>query len=333
MPFAIGIRVLLLTSTLLVTDCTLNDTAPGGTYIRLEGSSQLTTYQRVTILFGDTLGNVRDTLYDDSLPSLAKLNRLPVVDYKGGAALISIHGYRNNALVYSESRVYDGRTQKVLSLNISKPDSLIPVNQPLPPVGVVSTSRNPSLSVFPRDTIVSIKDSVILTTEALDPDGDLFAYSWSCTGPVAATEAPATGTFAADSSTLQGSRQKIAYGKRFAQPGNYTCALRIYDKGGRRCDSSTSIRVELDPPRADAGRDTTVVAGTKIYLHGMGYDGYGPIYAQAWKIGDLNFYPVYFWESSTLAPNTPGDLLCILRVMDKDSLFALDTMVVTVILK
>ncbi len=305
----------------LTTSCTLTDNTAGGTYFHLEGSPQLTTYERVTIIFGDTLGHVQDTLYDDSLPSLARLNRLPVTGYQGGTVLIGIHGYRKGVLVYSESRLYDGRTQKVMALNINKPDTITLVNEPLP--NVVPVFQKPVLSVFPHDTTVSIKDSVLLASEATDADGDLFAYAWTCSG----------GTGPVDSANMQGAHQKIYYGKRFAQPGNYTCTLRIYDKGGRKCDSSVSIRVELDAPKANAGTDTTVVAGTRINLHGMGTDGYGPIYAVAWKIGDLGFTPVTKWDLSIIAPNIPGDLQCVLKVMDTDSLITLDTVVVTVVLK
>ncbi len=287
----------------------------------MEGSPQLTTYERVTIVFGDTLGQIQDTLYDDSLPSLARLNRLPVTGYEGGTVLIGIHGFRRGILVYSESRLYDGRTQKVIALDINKPDSVVLVI-PTPP-NVVPAFQKPVLSAFPHDTTVSIKDSVLLASEAMDADGDLFAYAWVCSG----------GTGIVDSASIQGTHQKIPFGKRFAQPGNYTCTLRIYDKGGRKCESLTSIRVELDAPKADAGKDTTVVVGTRINLHGMGSDGYGPIYAVAWKIGDLGFTPVTKWELSTMAPNMPGDLQCVLKVMDTDSLITLDTVVVTVVLK
>lgn len=323
MGFFLPLRLLgvLIAGIALTTSCTLNDTSAGGTYFHLEGSPQLTTYERVTIVFGDTLGHVQDTLYDDSLPSLSRLNRLPVTGYQGGTVLIAIHGYRKGVLAYSESRLYDGRTQKVIALNINKPDSIVQINEPIP--SVVSTFQKPTLSAFPHDTTVSIRDSVLLSSEAMDADGDLFAYAWVCSG----------GTGSVDSATIQGSRQKILYGKRFAQPGNYTCTLRIYDRGGRRCESAISIHVELDTPKADAGKDTTVLAGTRVNLHGMGSDGYGPIYAVAWKIGEGDFVPVTKWELSTIAPNLPGDLKCVLRVMDTDSLITLDTVVVTVILK
>ena len=60
-------------------------------------------------------------------------------------------------------------------------------------------------------------------------------------------------------------------------------------------------------------------------------DGYGPVVSREWKIGSNEFKPMTHGEWSTLAPSTPGELVCILRLTDSDGLTGYDTMVVKVV--
>jgi hypothetical protein len=311
--------------------CTLSDSSQPSAYFRLEATPQLITYGRVVILLSDTLGNRTDTLYQDTLRSLSPLKRLPADGYTGGPVLIKIHGYRNGVLVYAESRIYDGEKQRVLSLNIAKDLPVIPLGTPpgsnpstqvpptVPPV-VVALAKSPSVVAFPSDTLVSVKDSVALHAEAFDSDGDLASYAWHCDGDGKAE----------DTAALSGSRQKIWSGTKFTKPGLYTCTLRLWDKTGRHSETSTEVQVVYDMPIADAGQDTIVIVNTKIFLHAKGTDIFGPIVSRAWKIGKLDFVEIMQQETSILAPDLPGDLPCILRVMDSDSLMAYDTLMVTV---
>jgi hypothetical protein len=73
------------------------------------------------------------------------------------------------------------------------------------------------------------------------------------------------------------------------------------------------------------------VVGTTIRLHANGEDGYGPVVSREWKIGSNEYKPMTQGEWSTLAPATPGELVCILRLTDLDGVTGYDTMVVTVI--
>jgi len=308
---------------LLLGACSLNDSSAGGTFLRLEASPQLLTYGRVTVVLGDSMGNMPDTLYDDSLPSLAALGSLPAKGYQGGKAEITIKGYRQGILAYSETRVYDGRTQRVLTLTVSKDDGpiLIAVKPPDTTLAPGTVTHAPSFTGYPGDTSVSIRDSVSLASEAYDPDGDLARFAWHCDG----------GGIADDTGSLAGYRQKIPYGIRISNPGQYACVLTVWDKGGRQVRHTSAIKVDLDMPFADAGKDTEVVAGTCIFLHARGWDGYGPIVSRSWQIGDEPFKPVLQQETSILAPLLAGDLLCILRVTDSDSLSTLDTLRVRVL--
>lgn len=310
-------------SLLILGACTLNDTTAGGTFLSVEADAQLLSYGRVTVVLGDSIGNMKDTLYDDSLPSLSALKRLPADGYRGGKAEIGINGYHRGVLAYSETRVYDGRSQRVLSLNIAKDDGPAPVTVTGPDTAKVTvpSAHAPSFTAYPRDTSMSIRDSVSLASEAYDEDGDLARFAWDCNGD----------GIPEDSGPLAGYRQKIPYGRRIAAAGKYSCTLTIWDKGGRQARITDSIKVETDPPFADAGKDTTVVAGTRIMLHAMGWDGYGPIVSRSWKIGSEPFAPVLQQETSVLAPLVAGDLVCVLMVMDSDSLTAVDTLMVKVL--
>lgn len=344
---------LALLQAILLSACQINNTPTSATYLQVEGNTKLLTYSRVLVTMGDSLGNMRDTLYNDTLSNLNKLNRLPVENYNGEKSTLGITGYRQNILVYSELRYYDGKTQKVISLNILKNDNpelsavvipTSPVNNPTPaqkptvPPGssatpapidsntVIDTAKvkvfhTPTFKSFPHDTVVSIRDTVFLNTEVADPDGDLFRYTWDCNGD----------GLADDSGSLSSYSQKVSYGKRFKKPGNYFCRMDIWDKGGRTTFILDTIQVLLDPPTAYAGKDTTVTVGTKIYLSATGDDRFDPIISRGWKIGDRPFKMVQQSETVEIAPNMPQDLMCILTVMDLDSLTASDTLMVKVV--
>ena len=337
--------------------CQINNTPISATYLRVEGNAKLLTYSRVVITMGDSLGNMHDTLFNDSLSSLDKLNRLPVENYNGEKTTLGINGYYQKILAYSEKRFYDGKTQKVLSLDIIKNDNpaqsaavtpTTPVNPtqnrspspapspnstlpPASPANIDTATRIdtakvnvfhlPTFKSFPHDTVVSIRDTVYLNTEVADPDGDLFRYTWDCNGD----------GLADDSGSLTGYTQKVGYGKRFKKPGNYTCRMNIWDKGGRTAFIEDAIQVLLDPPTAYAGKDTTVTVGTKINLNATADDRFDPIISRGWKIGDQPFKIILQSETVEIAPSTPQDLMFILTVMDLDSLTASDTLMVKVV--
>lgn len=296
----------------------MNSAEDGESYFSLEAAPSLTGYRRVTVQLSDTLGNLKATLYDDSLPSVSRLGRLPAGPYRGGYARITILAYRGNALAYREIRVYDGTSQKVLSVEILTEGNIAIDTVP---VAVKLVRRGPTFALVPGDTVVSIRDSVPMPAEALDQDGDLAGYAWDCDGDGRPE----------DSAALDGFRAKIRFGKVFADSGARTCRLRVWDREGRAIQADVKIRVLQDVPAGDAGRDTTVLVETRINLHAMGEDGFGPIVTREWKIGSQEFKHMTQQETSIMAPATPGDLMCILRVTDSDGLIGLDTMVVNVV--
>ncbi len=337
---------LISMSILFLISCNLTNSPKNGVYLSLESSANLSAYHRVAILMSDTMGNVQDTLYFDSLSDPSLLKKLPADKYKGNVVKITIKGYLQNTLAYQEVRLYDGKSQQVLSLDIAKtlPKEILPPTNPntnappsstanlpvnIPVTSPITSPANPlvvppsapSIDSIPFDTVLSIRDSVTLESKAYDRDGDLAAYSWDCNGD----------GIPEDSGAIQGFRATIQFGKRFKDVGQYSCKLSLFDKGKRQTSGTVKIKIELDPPTAIAGLDTTVTVGTKILLHAKGYDGLGSIWVREWKIGSGEFKPVLQQETFILAPTLPTDLTCVLRVMDSDSLYAQDTLMVHVV--
>ncbi|MDB5103491.1 MAG: Peptidase, (Fungalysin) family [Fibrobacteres bacterium] len=290
-------------------------------YFRLEASADLMSYKRVTVILTDTLGGKKATLYDDTLPSLARLSRLPAGPYKGGTVRITILAYRGNRLAYREIRLYDGISQQVLSVDIFRDEGGIGEIPQDTSLTAKPARQAPTIAGLPSDTTVSIRDSVPLNADAVDADGDLAAYTWDCNGDGKAE----------DSAGLAGGRVRIRFGRAYGDSGTRVCILKVWDKDGRSAQGKVVIRVVQDAPVANAGADTQVVVGTAIRLHAKGEDAFGPILSREWKIGSEEFKAMTQQESTIQAPALPGDLVCILRVTDSDGLIALDTLIVRVV--
>jgi hypothetical protein len=306
--------MLALAASLCASAC-LNSTEPE-TYFRVEAGPTLLGYTRIAINLDDTTGRRVATLYDDTLPDLKRLERLPARSYAGETARILIEGYHGSRLAYRETRLYEGRTQRLLDLRIEQfDDSTTAVPDP---GTVAGPSHPPFLSAFPSDTAVSIRDSVPLTSDVYDADADLASYAWQC------------GDGPKDSAVILGSQARIRFGVRYADSGQRECTLRVWDLKKGLAEAKVKVRVELDPPWADAGKDTTVPVGGIILLHARGEDGFGPIVSRAWSVAGAPFASVPQIETTFPAPKAAGDLTCILRVIDSDSLVAYDTLLVHV---
>lgn len=308
-------RLLALAGALGVSAC-LDSNEPE-TYFRLEAGPALLGYSRIAINLDDTTGRRVATLYDDTLPDLKRLERLPARSYSGETARILIEGFQGRRLAYRETRLYEGRSQRLLDLRIELFDDSVSASSV--PGTITAQAHPPVLSAFPSDTTVSIGDSVPLPAEVYDADGDLASYAWQC-GP----DGPK------DSAVILGIQARIRFGLRYPDSGRHVCTLRVWDLRKGVTESKVNVKVELDPPWANAGPDTTVPSGGLILLHAAGQDGFGPIVSRAWSIGGGPFTPVPQIETALPAPKSLGDLPCILRVIDSDSLAAFDTLLVHV---
>jgi hypothetical protein len=310
------LSAMLLAGGLLAVACTLEE-PEDRVYFDLEADPAWVGYSRVTIQLQDSLGLPLATLFDDSLESTDRLHRLPAGPYAGGSARIVIHGFGPDGRpLFRETRVYEGETQSVAAIDVFLgpfgTDSAAPA--PVAP-------RPPVLAAVMADTTVSIRDSVSLWAQVTDADGDLAGWALDCDGD---------GKYE-DSAAISGGRAEFKRGRRFMDTGSHGCGLRVRDRGGREVRGRLAVRVELDPPTADAGQDTTVTVGTLILLHARGVDRFGPVVSREWKIGSKPFVRVPQTETVEEAPATPQVIICILRITDSDALSTQDTLVVNVI--
>lgn len=174
----------------------------------------------------------------------------------------------------------------------------------------------------PRDTVVSIKDSVPFLAQAASSDGRIRGISWDYDGDGAQDEA-----LTVDEASLS-----FRGGYRYNVAGVYKLALKVTDASGRSMRDSARITVKQDPPKAIAGADTLVFTGTKINLHAKAADSLGVIVKKEWSIAGSNFAVAAKQDTSFTAPAAPTALTCILRVTDDDGFSTTDTVIVTVAL-
>lgn len=174
----------------------------------------------------------------------------------------------------------------------------------------------------PRDTVISIKDSVPFWAQAASLDGQVRLISWDYDGD------------GAQDDTLSVNESSLTFrgGHRYDVAGVYKLALKVTDNSGRTIRDSAKVTVKQDPPKALAGADTLVFTGTKITLHAKGVDSLGSIVKKEWSIAGANFVTVSQQDTTFTAPNTVSTVNCILRVTDDDGFSSTDTVIVTVAL-
>jgi hypothetical protein len=176
-------------------------------------------------------------------------------------------------------------------------------------------------SALAAPATVSIKDSVSFSAIASGSGAALRSFAWDFDGDGKADQ----------SGDLAGDRAKVQGGFRYGAANTYKAVLLVTDAEGASVSSLITVKVVLDRPSADAGPDIAVAPGATVRLQGRGTDTLGRIVLREWKIGTGSFAPAP--DSGTVtftAPLTPGDVVCVFRVTDDDSLTAEDNLKVTV---
>ncbi len=105
--------------------------------------------------------------------------------------------------------------------------------------------------------------------------------------------------------------------------------LNVKDDSSATVSDTAVIHVLLDPPKANAGDDTTVITGASVLLHVDASDQMGQIVKREWKIGNSAFVTVSKIDT-TITANGVGQLTCTLRVTDDDGNQTTDDKVITV---
>ncbi len=307
---------------------------------RVDGDTNWKSYQRLVVVLATPQGKILDTLFNDSVSDLNALAYLPAKNYSGGRVLIGIYGYRQGLLVFSQGRDFDGESQIVTVIHDSLPAPfggaialagqvpVVPVEStiikdsasPKPPPIPAKDGTPPKILVITADTTVSIGDLVALTAQVQDGSSRLTFAGWDYGND---------GRFD-DSAPMPSTTLRFTGKAYFKNPGTYVCRFLMRSAVGQ-AEAKIRVTVLLDPPIADAGRDTSVTAGSILVLRAKGKDGFGPITKREWQMGDQAFKAVTQVETRVPAPDLPGVLTCILRVTDSDGLTGVDTLLVNVL--
>jgi hypothetical protein len=162
-----------------------------------------------------------------------------------------------------------------------------------------------------NDTLVSIKDSILLKGSAIQKFGAFVEWAWDI----------------GNTGVLKVSRQDTVVVAPASANANYLCILRVKDDDGNYGYDTVKASVVQDVPVAEAGQDTVIVMGERIDLHGSASQKFGSIVKWEWDVGNTgNFIQTSTGEHSAPAPARPdSNYKCILRVTDDDGNTATDT--------
>ncbi|MEO6097237.1 MAG: cadherin-like beta sandwich domain-containing protein [Fibrobacteria bacterium] len=178
-----------------------------------------------------------------------------------------------------------------------------------------------TLIVTPKDTLISIKDSVPFLGIARNTKGTIAKAQWDLDG---------SGISMLDQGGAGDSVRFLA-GFRFAKVGTYHPSLTIQGSKGSSLEVSVTVRVSEDRPVADAGTDLGAATGASVNLAGADKDTLGSIVKREWSIAGAPYDSTANGKTTFKAPGIPGDVKAVYRVTDDDGLTDEDTLVIHVI--
>jgi hypothetical protein len=178
----------------------------------------------------------------------------------------------------------------------------------------------PEILSLSNDTTISIKDSIPLAAKAKDGETKVIWLGWDYEN-----DGKFDDSVKGDAATLE-----IKGGHRYLKAGLFSAVLRAEDDGGKVRTDTVKVTVGLFPPTAGMGKDTTVIAGTKVNFHVLGDDTLGAIVKREIKIGSGPYIALSKQDTSMILPGDSGTVTAIGRVTDDDGNSAEDTMVVTI---
>ena len=193
-------------------------------------------------------------------------------------------------------------------------------NETITPVDLEIGNQAPEILNISNDLTISISDSVSLLAKVKDFEGTVAWCGWDFEGD---------GNYD-DSVTAKDSVVDIVFGHRYKKEGNFNAVLRVKDDVDKIRMDTVKVKVLLDPPVADAGSDTTVMAGTSVNVRAKGTDKYGTITKREIKIGSEAFITISKPDTTIKPPVDSGKFNVVVRVTDDDGNDDVDTMVVTV---
>jgi cadherin-like protein/Big-like domain-containing protein len=192
-------------------------------------------------------------------------------------------------------------------------------NEAMASVEIDIGDQPPEILSISADTLISIKDSVPLAARAKDLEGKVVWMGWDFEN-----DGKFDDTVKGDQASLE-----LKSGHRYPKVGVFSAVLRAEDDNGKVRTDTVKVTVELLPPIANAGNDTTVIAGTPIRFRVLGEDSLGTITKRELKIGSGPFLNLSGSDTSITLPGDSGSVPCVARITDDDGNSDEDTMVVT----
>jgi hypothetical protein len=318
--FSVRVRLRFLAAlatlaSLIFLACDTSSLPEEKTYFRLQADSTWLGYDSLQVWLDKGDGAAPSLLFAAKLSSVSDLDRIPADGYGKGAATLILRAYKDGRVARAENRGYDFARQLIVGITV-----LVPPGSGAAKTDSAIAKGGLFLSLRPGDTLVSIGDSVPLIAAGWNDSGSLLEAQWDFDGDGAPdrVEHPA-----AASAVLRAQA-------RFSEPGVYHPSLTLKGSQGGSLMRAVTVRVNLDPPYADAGPDLKAGADSELVLIGKGTDSLGRIVKQEWQVGDLPPQSAPGGKLAFRTPSTPGDLLAIFRVTDDDGLIAIDTVFISV---
>ena len=181
----------------------------------------------------------------------------------------------------------------------------------------VTVVNYPPIPYFVVDPPVPLpgEAAVLDASGSMDPDGILTLIRWSI-----------------DNESIG---EGYLLNHTFPEPGNYSVTLTVEDDSGAVAKRTQMRLVKDKAPIANAGRDRTVVRGTKVRFDGSGSKGQGDIAGYEWAFRDGDEGDGREVVLTGIAPAYtfiwPGDYKIILSVTDEGGNIGNDSVNVTVI--
>jgi cadherin-like protein/PKD domain-containing protein len=171
------------------------------------------------------------------------------------------------------------------------------------------------------DTTISIKDNILMTASIRNEDGKALVYAWDYDGDGAYED------------SASGGQTGIAVSKPhvYATAGRFKATFRVVDSQGKELVDTVNVTVVLDAPKADLGKDDTVLVGSSIAIRLLETaNKFGSITKRELRINDTVWTRLSNSDTVLILPMAEGVFRVIGRVTDDDSLTGVDTLDIAV---
>jgi hypothetical protein len=282
----------------------------GHTYLKLHVDSSWLNYDSVQVLLDRGDGSEPQKIFGGKVISAKELERIQADGYDGGKVAILIRAYEDGLVIREENRNYDGSSQKTLEVVVVR----------IPDPGVVTSKDGLHLALAPKDTLISVKDTVAFTAQCRNDSGQVAEADWDFDGDGTVDLAKTPGAAAA----------LLKESHRFDVAGVYHASLTLKGSQGATLSAQVTVTVVEDKPTASAGPDTTVPVSTDLLLVGTARDSLGRIVKREWQIGTNPSVISPDGKITFKTPASPGNVIVVFRATDDDGFQAEDTAVVHV---